>query len=453
MRRSIFGRGIVVAVILGGIFCGSRNAYAENFSSQSYQVLAPAITSGGGYANSSSFSVLGVISEFVHTTANSLAFISNPGFAAYPFVSTPVVSATGGDTTATLSWTAATGVLGYSVSGYSVGKSSTASGPYTFTAVGNVFSYSASGLTNDSTYYFIVRVLDPQGITIATSSEVSATPTAPYSPPPTPPPPPVNNGGSSGGSVGSVIPVTTSSNATVNFSGRAYPSSTITLLQDARVEASTVADANAAFQISLTNVSAGNYIYSVYSEDSSGNRSGLLSFPVSVTAGTVTNIGGIFISPTIDVDKSEVKKGDNIAIFGQSSPRSSVTITVNSSVELFLQARSDVAGVYLYNLDTTPLDLGSHAAKSKAATSTEISDFGQTVGFTVGTQNVKKGATTKCSLIGDLNCDGKVNLIDFSIMAYWYQRTLSGKGFNADLNHDNKVNLTDFSILASHWTG
>ena len=76
-------------------------------------------------------------------------------------------------------------------------------------------------------------------------------------------------------------------------------SATITLLQDAQVVASSVADANAMFQISLSNVSAGNYIYSVYSEDSSGNRSGLLSFPVSVTAGATTNIGDISVAPTI----------------------------------------------------------------------------------------------------------------------------------------------------------
>ena len=175
--------------------------------------------------------------------------------------------------------------------------------------------------------------------------------------------------------------------------------------------------------------------------------------PVSVTAGATTNITGIFISPTIDVDKSQVKKGDNIAIFGQSSPVSNITITVNSSAELFLQTKSDKTGAYLYNLDTSPLELGSHTTRSKAATSTEISDFGQSVAFAVGTQNIAKQAITKCSLIGDLNCDGHVNLIDFSIMAYWYKRTISGTGVKADLNHDNKVNLTDFSILASHWTG
>jgi hypothetical protein len=443
MRRIIFGCGGLFLLLASVGLIVPSVGHAANISSSNYQILAPVITTGGGYSSSDNFSVLGVISEFAHDVASSLAFGSNPGFAAYPYVSTPVISATAGDASVSFSWTAATGVLGYSVSGYSIGRASVSGGPYSFTSVGNVLSSSVSSLTNSTAYYFIVRVHDPYNIVIATSSEVSATPTAPASPPP-------SSGGGPPSGGGGPPPSSTG----VNFSGRAYPRSTITLLKDAQVVTSTVADSNAKFQMSLTNVAAGNFIFSVYSEDSAGNRSSLLSFPVSVTAGATTNIGGIFISPTIDVDKSQVKQGDNIAIFGQSAPESKITITVNSNVELFLQAQSDAIGAYLYNLDTSPLELGAHLTRSKAAVAGEISDFGQTVGFAVGTQNIPKQNASKCGPIGDLNCDGHVNLIDFSIMAYWYQRIpLSGTGLKADLNHDNKVNLTDFSILASHWTG
>lgn len=449
MRRIIFGWGVLIALFASIGLIAPHSTYAEDISSQNYQILAPVVTTGGGYASSDNFSVLGVISEFSHDLSNSSTFNLNSGFAAFPFISTPVVSATAGNALVNLSWTAATGVLGHSVSGYSIGESTVSGGPYSFTTVGNVLSSSLSSLTNSTAYYFVVRVHDPYSIVIATSTEVSATPAAPYVPPATPP---SNGGNNGGGGGGSVAPPPSSGSATVNFSGRAYPRSTVTLLKDAQVVTSTIADANAAFQISLTNIVAGNYIFSVYSEDSAGNRSSLLSFPVSVTADAITNIGGIFISPTIDVDKSQVKQGDTLTIFGQSSPQSSITITVNSTNELFLQAKSDAIGAYLYNLDTSPLEMGSHSTKSKAAVGGAISDFGKTISFAVGTQNIAKKAVLKCG-IADLNCDEKVNLVDFSIMAYWYQRTLTGTGFKADLNHDNKVNLTDFSILASHWTG
>ncbi len=161
---------------------------------------------------------------------------------------------------------------------------------------------------------------------------------------------------------------------------------------------------------------------------------------------------GIFIAPTIDTDKAQVKQGDNLVIFGASAPQSDVIIFVNSDNELFLQAKSDDSGAYLYTLDTSPLELGSHTAKSKASVSNEISSFGASVAFTVGAQNIDKDKPTVCKR-GDLNCDGRINLVDFSIMAYWYKKTLSGTGVQADLNKDGKVDLVDFSILVSAWTG
>jgi hypothetical protein len=46
--------------------------------------------------------------------------------------------------------------------------------------------------------------------------------------------------------------------------------------------------------------------------------------------------------------------------------------------------------------------------------------------------------------------------VDFSIAAFWYNRTLN-ETFAArekdKLNGDGKVNITDFSIMAFYWTG
>ena len=139
-------------------------------------------------------------------------------------------------------------------------------------------------------------------------------------------------------------------------------------------------------------------------------------------------------------------------IFGQSAPSSDIVVMINSSAELFVKTTSDKIGAYLYTLDTSPLELGNHTAKSKAAVKNEISSFGASVGFTVGLTNKSKAAAVSCRR-GDLNCDGKINLVDFSIMAFWYKKIPSGNGLKADLNGDNKVDLIDFSILVFNWTG
>ena len=57
---------------------------------------------------------------------------------------------------------------------------------------------------------------------------------------------------------------------------------------------------------------------------------------------------------------------------------------------------------------------------------------------------------------GDLNGDCRVNLVDFSIAAYWYTRTLSSDFAlkeQEQLNGDSKISLIDFSIMAYYWTG
>ena len=243
--------------------------------------------------------------------------------------------------------------------------------------------------------------------------------------------------------------------SSVNLSGRAYPMSNVGVLKDGILAATTIAGPDANFSVTLTGLSAGNYNFSVYGEDKNGVRSSLFTFPTYLSSGVATNISGIFLAPTIAVDKSEVTKGDNIAIFGQSAPASKLSITVNSDQEFLVQADADKDGVYLYNFDTDPLELGSHSTKSKAALNGAISAYGNTVAFIVGTNNVSSGGQ-KNIMKGDLNGDGKVNLIDFSIAAYWYKRSLSSAFAaieKARLNGDGKVDLTDFSIMAYYWTG
>jgi len=251
-------------------------------------------------------------------------------------------------------------------------------------------------------------------------------------------------GGAPGG--GYTPPPTTQ----VIFTGKAYPQSTVTLLKDAKIMATTISGADANFKISLTNITAGSYIFSVYSEDDNGNRSSLLTFPLSVSSGVITNVSGIFISPTIDVDKSEVKKGEIIKIFGQAIPNSDITVIINSDEEIYGKIKADNIGAYLYNLDTLKIEMGNHLAKSRATLAEEISSLSKAINFIVGTKTVFK-KTTKCPAKADLNNDCRVNLVDFSITAYWYKR-LSPPA-TVDLNNDGKVNLVDFSIMAYYWTG
>jgi len=102
------------------------------------------------------------------------------------------------------------------------------------------------------------------------------------------------------------------------------------------------------------------------------------------------------------------------------------------------------------------LAFGQHLAKAKSAYEGAASPYGSAAGFRVGTKNVLASAPAVCAVKADLNNDCRVNLVDFSIAAYWYKRAISVEFAVKEaerLNGDGKVNLTDFSIMAYYWTG
>jgi len=105
----------------------------------------------------------------------------------------------------------------------------------------------------------------------------------------------------------------------------------------------------------------------------------------------------------------------------------------------------------LYNFDSSPLEFGQHFTKSKSSLENLISSFSKVLGFKVGTKTTAAEPSPSREKEGDLNNDKKVNLVDFSIAAYWYKRPNPPK--TVDLNGDNRIDLIDFSIMAYYWTG
>ena len=105
------------------------------------------------------------------------------------------------------------------------------------------------------------------------------------------------------------------------------------------------------------------------------------------------------------------------------------------------------------NFDSIVLEYGSHSTKSKASIGNQlISGYSYAANFKVGTKNVAAvGIVAQSNIQGDQNVDGKVNLVDFSILAFWFKRL--NPPSKVDLNHDGKVDLIDFSIMAYNWTG
>jgi len=260
---------------------------------------------------------------------------------------------------------------------------------------------------------------------------------------PIPPIVPIVNGGGGGGATINPYP------PNLILMGRAYPLNKVVVLKDGQIIVATIAGPDGRFEVSLSNLVSGNYNFSLYGEDKLGLRSSFFTFPLYISSGVTTKVSGIFIAPTLAIDKVEVRRGDTLTIFGQSASQAEVTIAINSDNNFFIRTVSDKDGVYLGNFDTSPLAFGEHSTKVKAAIATEISPFSNTLAFLVGTKNTHSPSTQE--LKGDFNKDGRVNIIDFSIIAYWYKRP--NPPAEVDLNKDGQVDLTDISILVYYWTG
>jgi len=106
---------------------------------------------------------------------------NNGGGGSSTVPSVPVgLMATAGNAQVSLSWTASNGATLYYVR-----RSTTSGGPYTQISAPSATSYTDTGLTNGTKYFYVVSAYNSAGQS-ANSSEVSATPTAPSTPPAVP---------------------------------------------------------------------------------------------------------------------------------------------------------------------------------------------------------------------------------------------------------------------------
>ena len=287
-------------------------------------------------------------------------------------------------------------------------------------------TYSDVGCLAQVDYGVASTVILGQGI------NVSASVIDPSDPPP------------GGGGGGQIIPV---GSASVVLKGKAYPGAYVTILKDGSVAATISADPSANFEATLTGLPAGIRTFGLWSEDKDGRKSLTLSFTSMLTAGTITTFSGLFLSPTIDLDATVLEKGEILNIFGYTYPKSEVNVFINSESEIVEKVTAGNDGGWLLALNTLDIEAGSHSTRSKAVSpESEISPFSQSLDFKV----LKEGEQRPCQG-ADLNFDGKVNLIDFSILLYFWEQS-NPSNICADINSDRNVDLIDFSIMMYYWT-
>ena len=260
--------------------------------------------------------------------------------------------------------------------------------------------------------------------------------------------------GGRGGLVNGVIPIENPTK--VSLSGKAYVGSLVHILKDGKEIATASANGKADFTQQIDTVTAGPATFGFWAEDGKGRRSMTFTTTFQVTESAITTISGIYIPPTIQADNLSVLPGNEITFSGRTIPNADVILYIDGGKDFSEKGTSDASGDWKIAFDTKSLKAETfHTAKAAFSIGTAFtggsgeaeSVFGQTLNFYVGHG---EGPET---FFADLNVDGKVNIVDFSILLFNWGGTGGDAKPSPDINHDGQVNLTDFSVMIFYWTG
>ncbi len=234
----------------------------------------------------------------------------------------------------------------------------------------------------------------------------------------------------------------------VRFGGRAYPGAQVVLLKDGKEVSSVVAGSDAYFTITLPEKAEGNTLYTLYAKDLYNNKSLFLNFPLKIKEGFLTFLDGVLFAPTIFLNKTESKFGDFVDVSGYAIPNGHLEITIKGDTEqkvFSLVSKKD--GTYKIGLPLSDLAKGDYIVYINYKNDNRNSKL---IKLKIGDKNLFNGENIP-EIPGDCNKDSIVNLVDFSVLAFWHGK--ENPPICVDTNRDGIINLIDFSILAFYWTG
>ncbi len=262
-------------------------------------------------------------------------------------------------------------------------------------------------------------------------------------------------GGSSGSTAGGGFESTDgpyrSGDGRVTISGYTSPRSSVVALVDGKEAERVNSDNQGYYDITIDEIARGVYTFGIYAIDSANSRSSTFSTSFTVAGARTSALSNINLSPSLKVTPSQIDPGQTLTVSGYTRPNAVIAgeNEKDGSVASRQQfsATADQNGFWSTSIPTTNFSVGTYKARVKATPTGGVStNFSNYVLYGVG----EAAAQPRNA---DLNRDGKVNLVDFSILLFWWSTDGGDSDPSADINADSRVNLVDFSILLFNWTG
>jgi hypothetical protein len=239
-------------------------------------------------------------------------------------------------------------------------------------------------------------------------------------------------------------------NLSVSLSGYSFPFAKLTVLKDGVIMTTLIANPDGTFQITVNNLVFGNYQFSIYAEDPRGTLSSPQAVNASLTSQRAYVYSGIVIPPTLSLDSSTVEVGHEFTARGYVAPGSNITLDIPNSQSLgIVTAGADGAYVITSRANLPP---AAYELRSRATVNNLTSLYSRPASLLVfAPGQTPPPPPTQLSACVDYNKDRRVNLIDFSILLFWFGKQPVPDNF--DCNHDHVIDMKDFSILMYYWTG
>lgn len=300
-----------------------------------------------------------------------------------------------------------------------------------------------TGLVDGASYSYYARCQNYQ--LVSNSADYPVAFSIGIVPSTAPPPPPSSGGG--GGPLGGGNFLKTSD---ISLSGIAYPSAKISVMKDGKEVVATSAGADGAFSAKVLALDRGTYTFGVYAIDGKSRRSATISSTVSLIAGTGNTVRRMLFSPTMSAARTSVNPGEDVLLSGFGIPKSTIEVSLSSQTASGEDPRVATTtalsnGEWSLVVNTKGLSVGGYEARARSILEGgDSSAFGAPLSLGIGKEAAPDGAGR-----ADMSGDGKINLIDFSMLLFSWGTNDS----SADLNGNGKVDLADFSILIFHWTG
>jgi hypothetical protein len=222
--------------------------------------------------------------------------------------------------------------------------------------------------------------------------------------------------------------------------GYSAPGAVVTLLKDAERAGFAVTDNDGFFQITISGLSAGVYTMQLIAEKAP-YRANVDAFRVTVTSNVTTKVSDIYFPALFTVKNTGASA---ITAAGLSLPNATI-IVYQGGVPL-VTTKSAGDGTFSFSLPVSSLVTSDDLTIVTMVDGREVA----VSDFVLPAVEVSTTDQPRC-VVADITGDCRVNLVDFAI-AVW-MLVYDPQSLRFDYDSSGVLDIVDFSIMAYYWTG